>query len=145
MCRRIVTDYNLQLQIHMRRGSSDSQNREQRKYEGPFNFPFTWYGSGTRQRREIFLPLRGKKQKQKQIVLTSIRARFFLFFFFFTFYYCIVPMGFLPWEIRVTLFGESQLQQSRATQPTVHAECFSVSIIHRTLKWTTGSLTCAQM
>ena len=41
--------------------------------------------------------------------------------------------------------GESQLRQSRATQPTVHAGCFSVSIIHRTLTWTTGSLTCAQM
>ena len=37
----------------------------------------------------------------------------------------------------------SQMRQSRATQPTVHAGCFSVSIIHRTLTWTTGSLTCA--
>ena len=34
---------------------------------------------------------------------------------------------------------------SHATQPTVHAGCFSVSIIHQTLTWTTGSLTCAQM
>ena len=41
--------------------------------------------------------------------------------------------------------GESKLQQSRATQPTVHAWCFSVSIIQRTLTRTTGSLTCAQM
>ena len=41
--------------------------------------------------------------------------------------------------------GESQLRQSRATQTTVHAGCFSVSIIHRTLAWTTGFLTCAQM
>ena len=40
---------------------------------------------------------------------------------------------------------ESQLRQSSTTQPTVHAGCFSVSIIHRTLTWTTGSLTCAQM
>ena len=54
-------------------------------------------------------------------------------------------MGFLPWETRVAFSGESQLRQSRATQPTVHAGCFSVSIIHRTLTWTTGSLTCAQM
>ena len=54
-------------------------------------------------------------------------------------------MGFSPWEIWVAFPGESQLQQSCATQPTVHAECFSVSIIHRTLTWTTGSLTCAQM
>ena len=54
-------------------------------------------------------------------------------------------MGFLPWEIPVAFPGESQLRQSRATQPTVHAGCFSVSIIHRTLTWTTGSLMCAQM
>ena len=66
-------------------------------------------------------------------------------FFVFTFYDCIVPMGFIPWEIRVDFPGESRLRQSRAAQPTVHAVCFSVSIIHRTLIWTTGSLTCAQM
>ena len=34
---------------------------------------------------------------------------------------------------------------SRTTQPTVHAGCFSVSIIHRTLTWTTALLTCAQL
>ena len=38
----------------------------------------------------------------------------------------IVPMGFLPWEIRVAFPGERQLRQSRATQPTVHAGCFLV-------------------
>ena len=54
-------------------------------------------------------------------------------------------MGFLPWEIWVAFPRESQLRQNRATQPTVHAGCFSVSIIHQTLTWTTGSLTCAQM
>ena len=54
-------------------------------------------------------------------------------------------MGFIPWEIRVAFSGESKLQQSRATQPTVHAGCFSVSIIYRILTWFTGSLTCAQM
>ena len=59
--------------------------------------------------------------------------------------YCIVPLGFLPWEIRVAFSGESQLRHSRASQPTVHAEYFSVSTIHRTLAWTTGSLTRAQM
>ena len=41
--------------------------------------------------------------------------------------------------------GERQLQQSLATQPTGHAVYFSVSITHRTLTWTTGSLTNAQM
>ena len=40
---------------------------------------------------------------------------------------------------------ESQLQQSCTTQTMVHAGCFSVSIIHQTLAWTSGSLTCAQM
>ena len=69
----------------------------------------------------------------------------YFFFFFFTFYNCIVPMGFLPWEIRVAFPRGSQLRQSRATQPTVHAGCFGVSIIHRTLTWTAGSLACAQM
>ena len=53
--------------------------------------------------------------------------------FYFPFYICIVPMGFLPWEIRVAFPGKSQLRQSRANKPTVHAGCFSVSIIHRTL------------
>ena len=62
-----------------------------------------------------------------------------------TFYNCIVPVGFLPWEIRVAFPGESQLLQSRTTQPTVHAGCCSVSIIHRTLTWITGSLTCTQI
>ena len=40
---------------------------------------------------------------------------------------------------------ESHLQQGRTTQLTVHTGCFSVSIIHRTLIWTTGSLKCAQI
>ena len=38
-------------------------------------------------------------------------------------------------EIRVAFPRESQLPQSRATLPTVHAGCFSVAIIHRTLTW----------
>ena len=71
---------------------------------------------------------------------------FFKLLFSFSFFYsCIAPMGFFPWEVRVAFPGESQLRQSRATKPTVHAGCFSVSIIHRTLTWTTRSLTCAQL
>ena len=54
----------------------------------------------------------------------------FFFFFFFTFYDTIVPIGFLPQEIRIAFPGESQLRQSRAIQVTVHAGCLSVSIIH---------------
>ena len=34
---------------------------------------------------------------------------------------------------------------SHTTQPPVHAGCFSVSIIHQTLTWTTGSLACIQI
>ena len=33
-------------------------------------------------------------------------------------------MGFLLWEIQVAFPRESQLRQSCATQPTVHAGCF---------------------
>ena len=40
---------------------------------------------------------------------------------------------------------KSQPRQSRATHPTVHTGCFSVSIMHRTLTWTTRYLTCTQM
>ena len=54
-------------------------------------------------------------------------------------------MGFLPRETQVAFPKVSQLQQSHATQHTVDAGCFSVSIIYRTVAWTTRSLTCAQM
>ena len=67
------------------------------------------------------------------------------YFVYLIFYKCIVPLEFLPWEIRVVFPGESQLRQSRATQPMQYAGCYSVSKIHQTLTWTTGSLTCAQM
>ena len=50
----------------------------------------------------------------------------FFFFFLSAVYNCIVPMKFLAWEIRVAISEESQLRQSPATQPTVHALCFSV-------------------
>ena len=73
-----------------------------------------------------------------------VRREFFLLLLF-LFYNCIDPLKFIPWEIRVAFPGESLLRQSRATQSTMHAGCFGVSIIHRTLTWTTGSLTCAQI
>ena len=57
--------------------------------------------------------------------------------FLFFFNNCIVPKEFLLWEIRVAFPRESQLRQSHATQPIVHAGCLSVSIIRRTLTWTT--------
>ena len=64
----------------------------------------------------------------------------FFFFFYFLHLYCrnwISPGVALP--------GESQLRQSRAIQPRVHAGCFRFSIINRTLTWTTGFLTCARV
>ena len=56
--------------------------------------------------------------------LASLTSAICCVFFLFFFYNCIVPMGFLPWEIRVAFPGESHLQQSRVTQPRVHAGCF---------------------
>ena len=64
-----------------------------------------------------------------------LRSLFFLFFFLifiFYFYNCIVPMGFSHGKFGLPFPEESQLRQSRATQPTVRDGCFSVSIIHRT-------------
>ena len=58
---------------------------------------------------------------------------------------CIVPLGFLPWETQVAFPGESQLLQSRTTQPMVHAGCVNVSISHQTLTWTAGALTCTRI
>ena len=49
-----------------------------------------------------------------------------LFFFFCNY---IFLFGFLPWEIWIAFLRESQLQQSHATQPTVYAGCFGVSMI----------------
>ena len=54
-------------------------------------------------------------------------------------------MGFSHGKFGVSFPGESQLRQSRATQPTLHVGCFSTSIIHQTLTWPTGSLTCTQL
>ena len=45
----------------------------------------------------------------------------FLGGFLFTFYNCIVPIGFLPWEIQVAFPRESLLRYGCATKPTVHA------------------------
>ena len=67
----------------------------------------------------------------------------FVCLFVFEQLYC--PSGISPMGSSGCLPCESQLQQRHTTQPTVHAGCFSVSIIHQTLTWTMGSLTCAQM
>ena len=60
----------------------------------------------------------------------------FSFSFFLLVYTLLSQWGFIPWKIRVAFPKESQLQQSRATQPTLmklHAGSFRVSIIHRRL------------
>ena len=69
----------------------------------------------------------------------------FLLFYFMLFYNCIVPLGLFPREIQVAFPVESQLPRSRAAHATVHAWRSSVFVTHRTLAWTTGSLTCAHM
>ena len=43
----------------------------------------------------------------------SVLQQFLTTLTFTTFYNCIVPMGFLAWEIQVAFPGESQLRQSR--------------------------------
>ena len=45
-------------------------------------------------------------------------------------------------KFRLLFLRESQLWQSCATQPTVHAVCWSVSIIHRTLTWIGNNNNC---
>ena len=58
-------------------------------------------------------------------------AMYFTLTFDFLQLYC--PNGISPIGFGVAFPRENQLRQSRATQPMVHAGCFSVSIIHRTL------------
>ena len=77
-------------------------------------------------------------------VFSHIYTLFYFLIFLITFYNCIVQTGISPMG-NSAFSGKIQLRQSRTTQPTVHARCFSVSIIHRNLTWTTVSLTCAQM
>ena len=69
----------------------------------------------------------------------------YLLNYFFHFTTVLSHWDFFHGKFGLLFPGESQLRQGCATQPTVHVECFSVSIIFQTLTWTTGSLTCAQM
>ena len=66
-----------------------------------------------------------------RVYSTEIVARIGTGSDFFFFNSRIVPLGFLLWENMVAFPGESQLRQGGATQPTVHAGCFSVSVIDR--------------
>ena len=76
---------------------------------------------------------------------TSRQCRLFVGWFVLFYSNCIFPLEFLSWETRVVFAGESQLRQSRATQSTVHAGCFNISTIYRTLMWTAGSSACTHM
>ena len=87
-----------------------------------------------------------KLQKQTHALFSRCNCRSFFFFFFFKairycYYYgssvVLSHWDFSHGKFRSFSLGESQLRQSYATQPTVRAGCFSVSIIHRTLTWTT--------
>ena len=62
-----------------------------------------------------------KTVKWKKCEPTQCNTFFFYFTFYFFTFYCIVPMGFFPWKVWVAFPGKSQLQQSHATQPRVHA------------------------
>ena len=84
------------------------------------------------------------------ICYTSSSARSYsviwLFLFFtFNFLQLYCPSGISPVRNLSCLPPRKASCDSRATQPAVHAGCFSVFIIHRTLTWTTESLTCTQM
>ena len=65
-------------------------------------------------------------------------------FFFFFFLTTVLSQ----WNFSHGIFGLPSLGKasydSRSTQPAKHAGCFSVSIIHWTLTWTTGHLAGAQ-
>ena len=70
---------------------------------------------------------------------------FFLSFFLYILFIAVLSQ----WDFSHGKFGLPSPGKAscecRATQPRGHAGCFSVSIILRTLTWTTGSLTCAHM
>ena len=84
-------------------------------------------------------------QSELVLIFTYGITYSFTFTFYLYFLQLYYPNGIFPREIRVAFPGESQLRQSRATQPAMHAGCFGVSIIHQTLTGTKESLTCAQM
>ena len=68
----------------------------------------------------------------------------FTFFFFLILFTTVLSQ----WDFSHGKFGLLSLGKvscGRDALPSMHAGCFCVSIIHRKLAWTTGSLTCAQM
>ena len=57
---------------------------------------------------------------------------------FYTLYYLFREFG-RPYPGKATAAARAALPS-----PTSHAESFRISVIHRTLTWTTGSLTCVR-
>ena len=80
-----------------------------------------------------------KRKKKKERNFNNL-THYMWYLIFFLSNCIVVPLGLLSLEIRVPFLGERQLWQSCATQPTACTGCFSVSIIHRTLRGTAGSL-----
>ena len=78
--------------------------------------------------RTISIIIRTTRNLSNTIIDTPALFAVNILYFVYLFTTVIVPLTFLPWKIRVAFPGESQLRLSRATQPTVHAACFSVSI-----------------
>ena len=71
-----------------------------------------------------------------------------IFFWGVYFVHFVDPIGISPMGNSGRFLQESQLQQSRATQPELIkvnvGGSFRVSVIHRILTWTTGSLSCVR-
>ena len=86
-----------------------------------------------------------KKPLASCIVCVYLHFNFFLNFYFLQLY---CPNGSSPLE-NLDCFPQGKPAVTESCYPTydapVQAWCFSVSIIHQTLAWTTGSLTCVQM
>ena len=69
---------------------------------------------------------------------------FFVVVFPFSFFTTVLSQWDFSHE-KFRLLSHGRATCDHATQPMVHAGCFSVSTIHASLTWTTGSLMCAQM
>ena len=89
----------------------------------------------------VLLEPRSNQQTNK----TTMEANFYFFFSLHILFTTVLSQ----WDFSHGKFGLLSPGKagcdSHATQPTVHARCFSVSIIHQTLTWTTRSLMCAQI
>ena len=62
----------------------------------------------------------------------------FIYFYLFIFTAILFRWDLSHEKFRLQSLGKASYD-SHVTQPTVHAWCFNISIIHQTLTWTTGS------